>query len=341
MLTIELPFPPAELNPNRKNGRHWGATEDAVLRAGWQSRTHEEMAVELGRTRKGVRNRCWVLGLVDTSNAWTDGQIAALKASYEASEFAEEIDLTSLAKSLGKLKSNVCRKARALGLTNQSRPMLRPEKRRVRGLLFDSADARSLFRSELSKRIIAERGHPRGALGMKHTPEALAKISAASLRHAASMTAERRVEITMKSMRTRAANGTLAPPRNGTTWKAAWREIGGVRKFYRSKWEANYAYYLQWLKDGGHIADWKHEPTTFWFEGVKRGTVSYLPDFWVKENSGAEAYHEVKGWMDDRSKTKIRRMAKYHPKVKLIVIDSKGYAALKKSVAGLVPGWEA
>lgn len=23
---IELPFPPAELSPNRKNGRHWGAT---------------------------------------------------------------------------------------------------------------------------------------------------------------------------------------------------------------------------------------------------------------------------------------------------------------------------
>lgn len=25
-MKVELPFPPAELNPNRKNGRHWGAT---------------------------------------------------------------------------------------------------------------------------------------------------------------------------------------------------------------------------------------------------------------------------------------------------------------------------
>lgn len=28
MISITLPFPPAELNPNRKNGRHWAATND-------------------------------------------------------------------------------------------------------------------------------------------------------------------------------------------------------------------------------------------------------------------------------------------------------------------------
>jgi crossover junction endodeoxyribonuclease RusA len=29
MLTIELPFPSRELNPNRKSGRHWGETSAA------------------------------------------------------------------------------------------------------------------------------------------------------------------------------------------------------------------------------------------------------------------------------------------------------------------------
>jgi len=123
-------------------------------------------------------------------------------------------------------------------------------------------------------------------------------------------------------------------------WKAGWRVIGGVKKYYRSKWEANYARYLEWLRLGGHISEWKHEPTTFWFESIKRGTRSYLPDFWVKENSGLEVYHEVKGWLDSKSKTKLKRMAKYHPTVKLLMIDAKSYASIAKSVKAFIPDWE-
>lgn len=123
-------------------------------------------------------------------------------------------------------------------------------------------------------------------------------------------------------------------------WCAGWREIGDTRKYYRSKWEANYARYLEWLKERGEILAWAHEPETFWFEGIKRGCMSYLPDFRVIENGGAVVYHEVKGWMNSKSKTKIRRMGKYHPNVKLIVIDSKGYAAIKKVMQPIIQGWE-
>jgi hypothetical protein len=128
--------------------------------------------------------------------------------------------------------------------------------------------------------------------------------------------------------------------RANASWGCAWREIGGYPKYYRSKWEANYARYLQWLLEKGEIKEWKHEPETFWFEGIKRGCLSYLPDFRVVENNGAVVYHEVKGWMDARSKTKIKRMAKYHPDVKLIVIDSKGYASLKKTMQPIINDWE-
>lgn len=123
-------------------------------------------------------------------------------------------------------------------------------------------------------------------------------------------------------------------------WKAGWREIGGLRKYYRSRWEANYARYLQWLKEHGQIASWKHEPETFWFDGVKRGCVSYLPDFRVIDIDGRVIYHEVKGWMDDRSITKIKRMAKYHPTVRLIVIDGNGYKSIAKKVSGMIKDWE-
>ncbi|WP_145270189.1 PDDEXK family nuclease [Tautonia plasticadhaerens] len=125
-----------------------------------------------------------------------------------------------------------------------------------------------------------------------------------------------------------------------TRWKAGWREIGGKRNYYRSAWESNYARYLEWLKSLGEIRDWKHEPCTFWFPGIKRGCVSYLPDFLVIERNGEEAYHEVKGWMDARSATKIKRMAKYHPAVRLVVIDARQYRLIKAQAERLVPGWE-
>jgi len=124
------------------------------------------------------------------------------------------------------------------------------------------------------------------------------------------------------------------------SWKADWREIGGLRKYYRSRWEANYARYLQWLLENKQIQKWEHEPQTFWFEGIKRGVMSYLPDFRIIENDGSVVFHEVKGWMDDRSKTKIKRMAIYYPNVKLIVIDSKLYKSLEKKAKLFVKDWE-
>jgi hypothetical protein len=128
--------------------------------------------------------------------------------------------------------------------------------------------------------------------------------------------------------------------RDAASWKAGWREIGGKRNYYRSRWEANYARYLQWLQDRGEIIGWEHEPETFWFDGIKRGCVSYLPDFRVIERNGTVEYHEVKGWMDERSLTKIRRMAKYHPAVVLIVIDAPQYRAIARDAAVLIDGWE-
>lgn len=126
----------------------------------------------------------------------------------------------------------------------------------------------------------------------------------------------------------------------GPSWKAGWREIAGRRIFFRSRWESNYGLYLQWLKEHGIIAEWEHEPETFWFEKIRRGVRSYLPDFRVTELNGSIAYHEVKGWMDPKSKTKIKRMAKYHAQVKLIVISKNVYRGIEAKVSGLVVGWE-
>lgn len=138
-------------------------------------------------------------------------------------------------------------------------------------------------------------------------------------------------------------SGIFANRMDRTTWKAGWREIGGYNKYYRSRWEANYARYLEHLKARGEIVGWAHEPTTFWFEGIKRGVNNYLPDFQVHmrgETGIIEEYHEVKGWMDSKSATKIKRMEKYHPTVKLVVIDRPKYTKLEKEFAGIIEGWE-
>lgn len=193
--------------------------------------------------------------------------------------------------------------------------------------------------SKRMKKYIQENGHPRGAFGMKHSEETKKKVSEASKKMWENKTEE---EIDRHS-RIASQNGRKTSPinRDGASWKSGWREIGGYKKYYRSRWEANYARYLEHLRMNGVIKSWLHEPKTFWFEGIKRGCMSYLPDFEVIENDGQFVYHEVKGWMDDRSKTKIRRMGKYHPKIKLIVISSKEYKVLEKQCKTVIDGWEA
>lgn len=197
-------------------------------------------------------------------------------------------------------------------------------------------------RDEIGKRMkkyIQTHGHPKGSLGLKHTPETKQKLSEISKENFAKLTEKQVAERIMKMMKTKSAKGNAYPERK-TSWKASWRFIGGYEKYYRSKWEANYARYLEWLKTNNQIKDWKHEPTTFWFEGVKRGVVSYLPDFLVIELNGNESYHEVKGWMDSKSKTKLKRMAKYYPNVKLILIQKKEYESIKKTMSLIIEGWE-
>lgn len=122
--------------------------------------------------------------------------------------------------------------------------------------------------------------------------------------------------------------------------KSGWVELGGKKIYARSGWEANYARFLQLQKDSAQISEWQHEPDTFWFDGIKRGVRSYLPDFKVTTLSGDIEYHEVKGWMDSKSKTKIKRMKKYHPTVKLVVIDASSYRKLASKVKHVVTGWE-
>lgn len=286
----------------------WSALETELLREHYPTKGKVATAALIGRPAAQIRAKAWRLGLRfdRTSEFFADFQRRAAQSKVGKRRPAQAGVMKSL-HAAGKLAITPAGRA-AIG--------------------------------ENTKRHILANGHPRGMLGVKHTPETLAKVSAASRRAWRSKTPKEIRDQVEKQLRTRAANGTMAPDRRRGSWRAAWRTIGGKRKFYRSKWEANYARYLEWQKNRGDIADWHHEPETFWFDGVKRGCVSYLPDFRVTAVGGGVEYHEVKGWMDYKSKTKIKRMKKYHPTVKLVVIDSAGYRDLEKYFSLTVPGWE-
>lgn len=272
---------------------------------------------------QSVHERLFALGVVKPVNAFTEAEREILHAEYEAHASAGR--LGDLAERMGRTKAFLCRQARRLGLTRQDRPM--PESVRAGA-------------SQRQRDNLAKNGHPRGMAGKRHAAATRDRLSLAQAALWEAMPQAERDQRTHKQALGRAAAGTKPTPRPGASWKAGWREIGGQRCYFRSRWEANYARYLEWLRERGEIETWEHEPETFWFEGIKRGSMSYLPDFRVAERGGAVAYHEVKGWMDSRSKTKIARMARYHPKVRLIVIDKKAYGAIARQVSSLVGGWE-
>src|SRR3990172_11890794 len=123
------------------------------------------------------------------------------------------------------------------------------------------------------------------------------------------------------------------------SWKAG--QADDLGKYYlRSRWERNYARYLNYLIKNNQIKSWEYEVDVFWFNKIKRGVVSYKPDFKVYNFDDSIEYHEVKGWMDDKSKTKINRMRIYYPKVKLYIIDHKIYKDIKNKLSRLIEFWE-
>lgn len=298
------------------------ATDEQILAAYHRFGSVWKAAEHLGMCGQSVHERLARMGASKPVRVVTDEERQIIRERYQ--EHANNGTVHILASEMGRTRHFLSRVARSMGLTNGNRK--RPYIAKVV--------------SENTKAWLQNNDHPRGMLGKTHSAETRRVLSASGrARNLLISDDEISARIT-KSLRTKLMNGVLNVPRVNTTWKAGWREIGGVRKFYRSRWEANYARYLQWLKEKNQIQDWQHEPETFWFENIKRGARTYLPDFRVVEMDGAVVFHEVKGWMDSKSKTKLRRMKKYYPAVKIVLVQKKQYEAICRKVSSLIGGWE-
>ncbi len=115
--------------------------------------------------------------------------------------------------------------------------------------------------------------------------------------------------------------------------------------YVRSAMEANYCRYLNFLiknmepKTAGTIIKWEYEADTFQFPNLKKGTRFYTPDFKIFYYNGEIEYHETKGYMTQKSRTQLSRMAKHYPEIKIVLIQKEEYKGMKRFKA-LIPGWE-
>lgn len=239
-----------------------------------------------------------------------------MKDVYASGILQGDGKLDALAKELGVLKSNLVRKAKTLELTSTGRKTT-PEKAKATGLHI--------------KEWLASNEHPKGFLGKTHsekTREILGEISKA---YHENVTVEETAVRIDKMLETRKTNGTWSPVMRGANMYSSAKS--GKRPdmdntFFRSRTEANYARYL---KHTG--VTFEYEPKTFWFEGIKRGTRAYIPDFYLPET---DKWHEFKGWLDDKSLVKFKRMKKYHPETfekMVVILERQSPKNLEKLIA--------
>lgn len=232
------------------------------------------VAEGLGMCGQSVHERLVKMGAVD-SNAWTSDEVSYLVGRYTEHPGRSPIDLVDITNSLNMIfgtkrcKTNVCRKARSLGLGTR--------------------------------------------VGRRMSTENKVKASI------------------------RASSTTRRNIHSGAA-KSGFREDIGL--FVRSRWEANYARYLNMLIASGDIRGFEYEPKTFFFRDVKRGPFSYRPDFLVELADGSEVWHEVKGWMDSKSRSKLKRMARFYPDEKIEVIGKDEYFVIEAKYSKTIEGWE-
>lgn len=268
---------------------------------------------------------------VDTSNpnTWTAQEILDLKEIYNNGFECGDGKLDNFCLKYNRRKSKIVRKARELGLdVNKNR---KPSKERIQEM------------SAIGKIWIARDGHPKGFLGKVHNEDSRKKISIKSKEMWADPDCyinreEYRLKLSDRMSKQMTESLIIKPSSVYSRVNKGLVIIGNKTIFARSSWEANIAAYFEYLKNNGEIKEWQHEPITFKFEEIKKGVRTYRPDFIITNNDGTQYYEEVKGWMDEKSKTKIAYMEQFFPEVDLRILDEKRYKAIKKEFSE-IPYW--
>ena len=290
---------------------------------------------------------------------FTDEEILLIRQEYQK----EFVDLKGLQKTFNHrhLTSNISRKARLLGLQTKYKrkesPLVRKNYMKKPEMFdFIKLNYSTMSNIELSKltgysvsglekianawgfenKNIKEKWvmnkHPKGMLNRNHSEKTKNIISQNSKK----MWADENSYVNSDEYRQKISDRASHFQQNGifknrySNSKKGYYDINGKKIFLRSAWEANYALYLDFLIEQKMILSWEYEKDVFWFNKIKRGVRSYLPDFKVINPNESISYHEVKGWMDAKSKTKLRRMKKYYPNIEIVLINDNAYKDIKR-----------
>lgn len=101
---------------------------------------------------------------------------------------------------------------------------------------------------------------------------------------------------------------------------------------YRSKWEADYARYLESLQHAKLIADFEYEP-----EKLEIGVgAKYTPDFRVTRLDGSREWREVKGYRREAAMVRIKAAALRFPGDRFVLV-TKADGQWKHTTIGAKP----
>ena len=288
-----------------------------------------KIAKKLKRTEASIRNKAYKLKITHREKYYTNEEINFLEKNYD------KLSMDDMSTILKKDKSNICRKMKELGLkkTKRTKNILNPKKPHY------WTDEEKAEMSKRAKKKYMEKGLSKKFTfkGHKHNKKSLEKISNSSKEFWENVTLQELENRKLKQRETRLKNGTLNPMKSQKNPYS--RTKSGKRKdlnniFFRSAWEANIARYYNYLG-----IEWQFEPKTFIFKNISRGSVSYTPDFYLPQ---LDKWVEVKGWMDNKSKTKLKRFKNQYPKEneKLELITQKEYDKIKKEYSNKIENWE-
>lgn len=329
----------------------WTDEQEQILRKLYPTTSTKDMAKLLGKTQKAILNRCSLLGLNKKHIPISINEIERIKEWYtnRNNETLNEIDLEGLANELGRGITHISGIAKNMGLT------------RRKGRTYSEASKRKISESQKKRATMKE--HPRPMLGKrfsvewkeKHSLRMKARIfteeqtrerikKAIATKKERYGTPEKQMKISLKRANTNIQRyGTTSPHMKESTH--AYRYVKAGKRddlgdfYFRSSWEANYARYLKLLISLGVITSWDYECQAFIFDKALEGSTSYTPDFKVVLPDGSHEWHEVKGWLDEKSIEKLNRMALYYPNEKIVLIDLQEYGLIKAKNME-IPNWE-
>lgn len=278
----------------------------------------------LGKCGQSVHEALSRRGLINKMNKFSDDDYKFLNENYLI--YRDSGRLLELSIILSRTKQFVCRKANELGLT---------------AIKYRMSEKHITANRQAAVGKWGRHTHPKGMLGKKHSPETVSGMSKRVKELWADPLSKFNSVEHREALSERMSKRMLddnAKSNNYSRTKKGYFKKDNLLIPMRSSWELNYAHYLNKLEKESKIVKWEYEPDVFKFPELRIGVKVYTPDFKVFYQGGKVIYHEVKGWMDIKSKIKLKLMKTHYPLTKIKLIDKVKYKAIEKKKL-TIDGW--